>query len=85
MRCERCRGLMVVDYFIDMQDSSGHLWLRAWRCVNCGEVVDPGITHHRIAQRSGLACLLQRLETRLPNRYERVPPGGSRLCQLQPS
>lgn len=41
MRCPRCKGLMVVDHFIDMEDDSGHLWLRAWRCVLCGYVADP--------------------------------------------
>lgn len=50
MTCSRCRGLMVVDHFIDMQDDAGKLWLRAWRCVMCGEVVDPLIQRHRIIQ-----------------------------------
>ena len=75
MRCGRCRGLMVVDYFIDMQDSSGHLWLTAGRCVNCGEVVDPGITHHRFEQRSLLARFVERLTRRRPRIYEVVPLG----------
>ncbi len=46
MRCQRCHGLMVVDHFIDMEESGG-LWLRGWRCVACGEVVDPMIMRHR--------------------------------------
>jgi len=50
MKCQRCDGLMVVDHYIDMQDDSGHLWLRALRCVICGEVLDPRIQRHRLIQ-----------------------------------
>ncbi|MDE3244068.1 MAG: hypothetical protein KGO52_15260 [Nitrospirota bacterium] len=52
MECQRCDGLMVVDHYIDMEDDSGHLWLRAWRCVICGEVLDPRIYRHRLIQTS---------------------------------
>ncbi len=52
MNCQRCNGLMVVDHFIDMEDDSGHLWMRGWRCVTCGEVVDPKIYRHRLIQSS---------------------------------
>jgi uncharacterized Fe-S cluster-containing MiaB family protein len=52
MNCQRCNGLMVVDHFIDMADDSGHLWMRGWRCVICGEVVDPKIYRHRLIQSS---------------------------------
>ncbi len=48
MRCGRCHGLMVVDYLMDMEDDSGPLWLRAWRCVNCGAVEESVITRHRL-------------------------------------
>jgi len=44
-----------VDHFIDMADDGGHLWLCAWRCVNCGDVVEPGILRNRLAQKSFLA------------------------------
>lgn len=43
MRCRRCRGLMVVDHFVDLADDQGGLWLRAWRCVNCGDVIEPSL------------------------------------------
>ncbi len=49
MRCRRCHGLMVVDYLMDMEDDRGPLWLRAWRCVNCGAVEESVITRHRLA------------------------------------
>jgi hypothetical protein len=43
---------MVVDHFIDMQDDAGRLWLRGWRCMTCGEIVDPVIYRHRLIQNS---------------------------------
>ena len=52
MNCRRCNGLMVVDHFIDMGDGSGCLWMRGWRCMNCGEVEDPEIYRHRLIQSS---------------------------------
>ena len=52
MNCHRCHGLMVVDHFIDMEDEMGCLWMRAWRCMNCGEVEDPEIYRHRMIQSS---------------------------------
>ena len=52
MTCQRCHELMLVDYFIDLQDGGEGFWLRAWRCMNCGEVVEPGIIRHRLEGRS---------------------------------
>ena len=49
MRCVRCEGRMVSDYFIDMENS-GELWMPGWRCLVCGEVVDPLILRHRNTQ-----------------------------------
>ena len=72
MRCTHCHRLLVVDHFLDMEDDKGHLWLRAWRCVNCGNVVEPGMrrqTHHTLLTR-----LVQRLLKRA-QRHETVPIG----------
>lgn len=65
MRCARCHGLMVVDHFLDMRDDTGHLWLRAWRCVNCGAVVEPGMAERWAAHRT--------LFTRLHERWAKHP------------
>jgi hypothetical protein len=46
MRCERCEGLMVVGRFLDLLQS-GEVWLQAWRCPNCGNVVDEQIRRHK--------------------------------------
>jgi hypothetical protein len=46
MKCARCRGLMVVDRLLDMGQAD-ILWAFVWRCINCGEVLDAVIQHHR--------------------------------------
>ena len=52
MRCRRCQGLMVWDRFIDLAQSD-LLWAFAWRCVNCGEVLDAVILSQRRKARDG--------------------------------
>jgi len=41
MRCIRCQGLMVEDYFFDFEGTEGFMWMKSWRCLNCGHAVDP--------------------------------------------
>ncbi len=48
MRCSRCQGCMIEDYLLDMEDSSGPMWLQAWRCMNCGNVFDSVLEHNRL-------------------------------------
>ena len=40
MECARCDGLMVGDSLIDIQESSIPMWMKGWRCVSCGNIVD---------------------------------------------
>jgi uncharacterized Zn finger protein len=47
MHCTRCRGLMVQDHFMDFEGTSGYMWARSWRCMNCGHVHDPIIEQNR--------------------------------------
>jgi hypothetical protein len=49
MKCRRCRGLMVVDHFLDMASGYGEMWATSWRCVNCGHVCDGVIKENRFA------------------------------------
>lgn len=49
MECPRCQGLMVADECADYLDSAD-ISIVAWRCVICGEVLDPVILKHRSAQ-----------------------------------
>ena len=51
MTCTRCQGTMVIDYFLDMEES-GEVWMPGWRCLMCGEVIDPLILKHRQAQQA---------------------------------
>ncbi|MER3424450.1 MAG: hypothetical protein C4293_15760 [Nitrospiraceae bacterium] len=46
---------MVADHCIDLEDDSGHLWIRAWRCVCCGDIIDSLIRRRRLLLRSRLA------------------------------
>ncbi len=50
MECPRCQGAMVVDHFVDMA-TSGEIWMPGWRCLTCGEIVDPLIENNRQQQR----------------------------------
>ena len=45
--CNRCGGLMVTDFCVDLLNSTGELEFAAKRCVQCGEVVDPVIQRNR--------------------------------------
>ncbi|MCI0527102.1 MAG: hypothetical protein L0Y56_06625 [Nitrospira sp.] len=47
--CQRCQGLMVKDHFIDLLDDTGKIQFLGWRCLVCGEVVDPVILFNRVS------------------------------------
>jgi hypothetical protein len=59
MQCARCNGLMVDDSLIDIQESSIPMWMNGWRCMSCGNIVDPLIQQHRMIQRAGAVRLLE--------------------------
>jgi len=42
MQCEKCKGLMVRERFSDY-----FLVVHAWKCINCGAIVDSTITHNQ--------------------------------------
>jgi uncharacterized Zn finger protein len=45
MDCPKCKGLMVKERFSDYT-----LTCDAWKCLNCGAVVDPTITANQRKQ-----------------------------------
>ena len=49
MQCPRCQGTMIVDHFVDIA-TSGEIWMPGWRCLMCGEIIDPIIESHRQLQ-----------------------------------
>ena len=69
MRCTRCNGFMVVDDCLDIKGGPGELWIKALRCVMCGNLIDPIINHHH---RSGIQAEVVPLRKRL-RRAPRTP------------
>ncbi len=45
--CPRCRNVMVEEYFQDLRDDTGSLRFKGWRCIICGEILDPIILQNR--------------------------------------
>jgi len=47
MRCPRCKGLMVNERFQDIRDDTGQIYFEGYRCLACGEILDPLIVSNR--------------------------------------
>ena len=47
MRCMRCSGLMVTDHCYDLLEGGGPFRIRVWRCLCCGDILDPLILKNR--------------------------------------
>lgn len=47
MECLRCHGLMVVDAFEDLKANPFAMSFHGWRCICCGDILDPVILAHR--------------------------------------
>jgi len=45
--CTRCHGLMLEEQMIDMEGDYGEMWVRSWRCFNCGHRDDAVLQRHR--------------------------------------
>jgi hypothetical protein len=41
---------MVEDHFFDLQGTQDFMWMKGWRCMNCGHAVDPLIEANRRSQ-----------------------------------
>jgi len=54
MECSKCRGFMVEEWVPDFSPEEEF----AWRCVNCGLIVDPTISRNQglAAVGSGDTC-----------------------------
>jgi RNase P subunit RPR2 len=54
MTCQRCEGLMVLERYDDLELGSAGYEVSAWRCLNCGAIVDSVIAaHHQPANKTG--------------------------------
>ena len=49
MSCPRCRGLMVPDRFADFFHDGGYVSFTGWRCLCCGNILDPVILRNQQA------------------------------------
>lgn len=47
MKCPRCRGIMYAEKYYDYVRS-----FDAWKCVCCGEIIDPMILTNRMRKSS---------------------------------
>ena len=61
MRCGRCNGFMVVDDCLDIKGGPGELWIKALRCVICGNLMDPIINRHRSGIQAEVVPIRKRL------------------------
>ncbi len=52
MTCSRCHGLMHEHHFFDFEGTQGFMWMKGWRCLNCGHAVDPVLEANRRLHRS---------------------------------
>ena len=50
MICTRCQGCMAKDHFINLMESAESMWIAGWRCLNCGNVLDPVMERNRRVQ-----------------------------------
>lgn len=50
VRCHRCDGLMAREFCFDIQDETGNYGFWAFRCMQCGEILDPLILQNRFVQ-----------------------------------
>jgi hypothetical protein len=63
---------MVLDDMIDLQESFVPMWMRGWRCIACGNIVDPLILRHRPHRQSG---------ARQAVRSKAAPPASARVLR----
>ena len=50
MRCQRCQGLMVVEPIGESPAGWAGQDVGCWRCVICGDIIDPVIVAHRVSR-----------------------------------
>ena len=72
--CMRCGGLLVTEYYLDLQDDTGQIGITGLRCTSCGEVVDPVILRNRLNQTPDL--LHGTMQRKYAQRVDRGESGG---------
>ena len=46
--CMRCGGLMMTEYYLDLEDDTGQIGITGLRCTSCGDVIDSVILRNRL-------------------------------------
>jgi len=72
MECICCQGLMAEDHFFGFEGTQVFMWImwmKGWRCLNCGHAVDPLIAANR---RLHEASVVVRPSEELENEKEHV-------------
>jgi phage major head subunit gpT-like protein len=50
MHCLKCNGKMAHERYYDFLDETGKYSFEGWRCLVCGDIVDPVILGNRKAR-----------------------------------
>ncbi len=61
MQCCKCMGRFVYERFLD----GGRSFI-GLRCINCGEIIDPLIIHHRLERKAATKKRAKTTPSRLP-------------------
>lgn len=56
----RCGGLMIKEYYLDLQDDTGEIGITGFRCSRCGDIIDPVIPQNRLNQPPDLVHAVKR-------------------------
>lgn len=54
--CTRCGGLMITEYYLDLEDDTGEIGITGFRCTSCGNVIDPVILQNRLNPTPDMFC-----------------------------
>ncbi|HEY6262400.1 MAG TPA: hypothetical protein VIW47_12455 [Nitrospiraceae bacterium] len=47
MHCPTCQNVMIEEQFFDVEKIEGLMWMRGWKCQQCGHRIDPLIEANR--------------------------------------
>jgi len=66
---------MAEDQFFDFEGAQGFMWMRGWRCMNCGYAADPVIeANHRLHEATVLVRSAEEPENETKHVYLRAEP-----------
>jgi len=72
--CTRCGGLMIEEFYLDLQDDTGQIGITGLRCTSCGEVIDPIILQNRLDPTLSLLHVVRK--RKYAQRVDRDTPEG---------